>query len=182
MSLPILPPARIARIIYVIRGHRVMLDSDLATIYGVSTARLNQQVRRNRDRFPEDFVFQLTPGETRNLMLQIATSSLEHGGRRTLPFVFTEHGAIMLATVLNTPVAKEASVRVVRAFVRLREILTTHKKLARRLTELEGKFSGHDEQIRALFNAIRGLMAFPKEPPPKPIGFRVKERRSRYTA
>ena len=178
MSLPI----AIARSIYWVRGQRVMLDSDLAVIYGVTTARLNQQVRRNLGRFPKGFLFQLSSEDHRRLMLQIATSKKGRGGRRKLPYVFTEHGAIMLASVLNTPVAVEASVQVVQAFVRLREAVATHRKLAQKLAELEGKLSGHDEQIQTLFDAIRGLMTLPKEPPHKPIGFRVKERGVRYRA
>ena len=110
-----------------------MLDADLARIYGVTTKRLNEQVKRNRDRFPEDFAFQLSPQECRILRSQFATSSSAHGGRRYRPYVFTEHGALMLASVLNTPVAVHASVRVVRAFVRLREMLGTQKELARKL-------------------------------------------------
>src|SRR4051794_120342 len=113
-------------LIFEIRGQRVMLDSDLANIYGVSTKRLNQQFSRNRKRFPTDFAFQLAAQEFANLKLQIATSSL-HGGKRKLPWVFTEHGAIMLASVLNSPVAIEASVRVVRAFVYLREQISTNR-------------------------------------------------------
>lgn len=177
----LIPVARIARAIYLIRGHRVMLDADLARIYGVTTKRLNQQVNRNRDRFPADFMFQLTPEEDRALRLRIATSNTGRGGRRYLPLAFTEHGAIMLAAVLNTPVAVQASLRVVRAFVRLREMLSAHKELAVKLDELERKLSSHDGQIQTLFDAIRELMVQP-EPPPKPIGFHVKDRETRYAA
>src|SRR5213595_1039525 len=129
--------------IYLLRSQRVMLDSDLAAIYGVTTKRLNEQLRRNRSRFPNDFAFQLTTEEFRNLKSQIATSSLRsrfvtstsHGGKRKLPWVFTEHGALMLASVLNSEVAVQASVRVVRAFVKLREMIAANAQLAARLHE-----------------------------------------------
>lgn len=165
---------RIERRIYLLRGHRVMLDSDLARIYGVTTARLNQQVHRNRRRFPGDFLFRLTRGEFGGLILQNATSSLGHGGRRKLPYAFTEHGAIMAASVLNTVVAVQASVQVVRAFVRLREFLATHKDLAKRLAVVERRLAGHDaelgkqaKEIKAVLEAIYRLM----EPPEKPRSF-----------
>ena len=138
-----------------------MLDSDLAELYGVPTKRLNEQVRRNKDRFPIDFMFQLTPEETENLKSQFATSRSGWGGRRKLPNAFTEHGAIMLASVLNSERAIEASVYVVRAFVRLRELLVTHKEVAQKLAELERKTAGHDEDIKSLFTAIRQLMTPP---------------------
>jgi hypothetical protein len=127
----------VERLILTVRGRRVMLDADLARIYGVTTARLNQQVKRNRDRFPPDFMLQLSLEEWRALMLQSATSNSTRGGRRKVPFVFTEHGAVMLASVLNTPIAVQASIRVVRAFVRLREVLATHVELARQLAAME---------------------------------------------
>ena len=158
-----------------------MLDSDLAEIYGVTTRRLNEQVRRNLDRFPSDFAFQLTAEEVAALMSQIATSKKGRGGRRKLPWVFTEHGAIMLASVLSSPVAVHASVQVVRAFVRLREMLVSNRELAQKLAELERKLEGHDAAIRNLFEAIRQLLNSP-EPPRKQIGFQVKERRARYAA
>ncbi len=165
--------------ILLIRGKKVMLDADLAQLYGVSTKRLNEQVKRNRDRFPEDFMFQLNPTEVNNLRSHFATSKKERGGRRYAPYAFTEHGAIMLAAVLNTPQAVEVSVFVVRAFVRLREILTTHKALAHKLVELESKIETHDEAIRSLVSAIRQLMAAP-ERPAKKIGFHVREKRALY--
>ena len=176
----LMPVERIEKLIYLIRGQKVMLDSDLAEIYGVTTRRLNEQVGRNSDRFPPDFGFQLTTEEFAALMSQIATSKKGRGGRRKLPWVFTEHGAIMLASVLNSPVAVEASVRVVRAFVRLREILASNRELAQRLDELERKFDGHDNAIRNLFEAIRQLLAAP-EPKRRKIGFHVREKRARYT-
>ena len=173
--------------IYLIRGHRVMLDSDLAAIYGVSTRQLNQQLKRNRTRFPEDFAFQLNQREFDNLRSQIATSNLmsqsvtskKHGGRRKLPWAFTEHGAIMLASVLNSDVAVQASIRVVRAFVRLREMVAANAQLAAKLEELERRLDSHDEAIVDLFAALKRLL----EPEPKPkreIGFHVRESAARY--
>src|SRR5437899_9214177 len=152
--------------IYLLRGQRVMLDSDLAAIYGVSTRQLNQQLKRNRSRFPDDFAFQLSTEEFRNLKSQIATSSLMsqfvtssgHGGRRKLPWAFTEHGALMLASVLNSEVAVQASVRVVRAFVRLREMVAANFELKTKLGELERRLDGTDESIAHLFAAIKQLI------------------------
>ncbi len=173
----LIPLEGIERRIYMIGGHKVMLDSDLAAIYGVSTKRLNEQVKRNAGRFPTDFMFRLTKEETQMLQdaklapylkSQIATS--RWGGRRYFPIVFTEHGAVMLASVLNSPTAIQASVQVVRAFVKLREIVSAHKELAVKLTELERKVEGHDEHIQSLFDAIRELMEPPVKPKPQ-IGF-----------
>ncbi len=151
-----------------------MLDSDLAKIYGVSTMRLNEQFKRNINRFPADFAFQLTLEEFSDLISQIAISKKGRGGRRHLPWVFTEHGAIMLASVLNSPIAVEASVRVVRAFVGMREQLAAHKELAKKLNELEHRVSGHDGAIANLFEAIRQLVEAPPSalPEDRPkIGF-----------
>ena len=158
-----------------------MLDADLAWLYGVSTKRLNEQVKRNRNRFPSDFMFQLNSAESESLRSQFATSKTGRGGRRYLPFAFTEHGAIMLAAVLNTPRAIEVSVFLVRAFVRLREILATHRSLANKLVELERRIETHDEAIRSLVSAIHQLMAVP-ERPPKKIGFQLREKRATYSA
>ncbi|MBZ5538625.1 MAG: ORF6N domain-containing protein [Acidobacteriia bacterium] len=166
----LIPVGYIQQLIYWIRGQRVMLDADLAKIYGVSTTRLNQQVSRNRGRFPVDFMFQLTRGEFHGLMLQFATSNARRGGRRKLPYAFTEHGAIMLATVLNSPAAVGASVQVVRAFVQLRRLLTSHGELARKLTDLERTLLRHDSQFKEVFDAIRQLMA-PPRPKRRRIGF-----------
>ncbi|MDD5630207.1 MAG: ORF6N domain-containing protein [Elusimicrobia bacterium] len=167
----------VGRKIFLIRGKRVMLDSDLAQIYGVTTARLNQQVRRNQRRFPDDFMFVLAKAEYANLMLQSATSSPAYGGRRKLPSVFTEHGAVMLAAVLRTPVAIEASLFIARTFVRLREVLAANKGLAGRLETIERRLAGHDadlgrqnKQLRAVFRALRRLMNSPVRPRPR-IGF-----------
>jgi hypothetical protein len=167
--------------ILLVRGQRVMLDSDLAAVYGVSTTRLNEQLRRNRKRFPSDFAFQLTREEFAALISQFAISKKGRGGRRTLPWVFTEHGAIMLASVLNSEIAIEASIRVVRAFVRLREIVSANAELAAKFAQLERRLDSHDEAIAQLFAAIRQLLA----PPPgkkREIGFHIREREGRYAA
>ncbi|MEW5993198.1 MAG: ORF6N domain-containing protein [Candidatus Zixiibacteriota bacterium] len=161
--------------IYLIRGQRVMLDSDLAELYGVTTKRLNEQVKRNTERFPADFMFRLNPAEVEVLRSQFATSNKGRGGRRHLPYAFTEHGAVMLASVLNSDRAIEASIFVVRAFIRMRELLSVHKDFARKLTELERRVSGHDEDIKALVAAIRQLMQ-PTDPPKRKIGFEPRER------
>lgn len=158
--------------IYFVRGKKVILDSDLSELYGVLTKRLNEQVRRNIDRFPDDFMFRLTKEEYAHLRSQIATSSdlPGHGGRRTLPFVFTEHGAIMAATVLNSKQAVEVSIFVVRAFVQLREILAGHKQFVHRLDELEKRLADHDENFQIVFGAIKRLLT-EDENPKRKIGF-----------
>lgn len=169
--------------ILVLRGEKVLLDADLAALYGVSTGRFNEQVKRNRGRFPADFVFQLTDHELRALRSQFAISNdgIGRGGRRYLPLAFTEHGAIMAATILNAPRAVEVSVYVVRAFVRLREVLATHKDFAKKLEQLERKTEAlsieHDQlavntraQFREVIEALRALMR-PPEPKKRPIGF-----------
>jgi hypothetical protein len=171
------PTEDITRAILVLRGHRVLLDTELAALYGVTTKRFNEQVRRNAKRFPADFMFQLTAQEAATLRSQIATSNAPpqgRGGRRYLPYAFTEHGAIMAATILNSPRAVEMSVYVVRAFVQLRELLASNKELARRFAQLETrldkKLTTHDEAIAAILSAIRQLM-HPPVPKRRPIGF-----------
>ncbi|GAB4326060.1 MAG: hypothetical protein Kow0074_20210 [Candidatus Zixiibacteriota bacterium] len=172
MNVLMRPPERIENAIFLIRGQKVMLDSDLATLYGVTTKRLNEQVKRNLDRFPPDFMFQLTEDEADTLRSQSATSKRGRGGRRYLPYVFTEHGAVMLASVLNSPRAIETSIFVVKAFVRMREVISEHKELAAKIAELERRVGGHDESIRSLLTAIRQLMAPPAAPSKRRIGFR----------
>lgn len=163
---------RIAQSILTLRGHRVLLDADLAALYGVTTKRLNEQVRRNRERFPSDFMFPLTQEEYEALRSQFATLKPGRGQhRKYLPYVFTEHGAIMAASVLNTARAVEMSIYVVRTFVRLREMLASNKELARKLNELERKLATHDEAIAGILNAIRELMKPPEPPPKRRIGF-----------
>lgn len=160
----LIPVETIAGSILVLRGHRVILDADLARLYGTTTKRLNEQVRRNHERFPEDFMFRLTDQEAEALRSQIATSKPGRGGRRYLPYAFTEHGALMAASVLNTPRAVEVGIYVVRAFVKLRELLAGHAELSQKLKELEARLDSHDEQIGALMEAIRQL-ALPPETP-----------------
>lgn len=166
----------IAGRIVTLRGQRIMLDSDLAALYGVPTKRLNEQVKRNAERFPADFMFRLNSEEIVSLnRSQIATGSQKHRDPRFSPFAFTEHGAIMAATVLNSPRAVEVSIFVVRAFVQLRELLAGHRELAKRLDELEArierKLSTHDQAIAGILDAIRQLMAPPPSPRKRPIGF-----------
>jgi hypothetical protein len=165
----IVQPQRIEDMIHLIRGQRVMLDFDLAKIYGVKLKRLNEQVRRNPDRFPADFAFRLTLQEFTDMRSQIATASKRN--IRYLPWAFTEHGALMLASVLNSPVAVEASVRVVRAFVLMREQLAAYKEVGQKLSELENRVSGHDEAIKNLFEAIRQLIEPPLPENRRQIGF-----------
>jgi phage regulator Rha-like protein len=170
-------PEKIASAILILRGQRVLQDSELAALYGVSTKRFNEQVHRNRKRFPADFMFQLAAEETSSLRSQIATLKTGRGQhRKYLPYVFTEHGAIMAATILNSPRAIEMSVYVVRAFVQLREMLASNKELARRFAQLETrldkKLTIHDEAIAAILAAIRQLM-HPPVPKRRPIGFTV---------
>jgi len=152
-----------------------MLDADLAVLYGVTTKRLNEQVKRNRDRFPEDFMFQLTEKEKAEVVA-ICDHLQKLKFSSNLPYAFTEHGAIMLATVLNSPIAVEASIQVVRVFVSLRKMLASNAELSRKLAALEKKY---DYQFKIVFDAIRQLMATP-EPREKKIGFRVRERIARY--
>lgn len=158
--------------ILVLRQHKVILDTDLAELYGVTVKRLNEQVKRNQERFPPDFMFQLTAGEQDALRSQIATSNEGRGGRRYLPYAFTEHGAIMAATVLNSERAVEMSVFVVRAFVRLREMLASNSELAAKIDELEQRLETHDTAIQDLLEAIKELMV-PPEGPRGTIGFQL---------
>lgn len=164
-----IPVEQLDRAIIEIRGKRVILSHDLAAAYGVTAKRLNEQVKRNARRFPADFMFQLTMQEYDDLKSQIATSSWG-GARRAAPYAFTEHGAVMAASVLNTDRAVEISVFVVRAFVRMSQALASHRRLALKLTELESKVTVHDRSIQSLLAAIRSLIA-PPEPKKRRIGF-----------
>jgi len=172
-ALQVIPAEKVDRAILFIRGQKVMLDTDLAEIYGVSTKRLNEQVKRNAQRFPKDFMFQLNEAEKAEVVANCDhLQKLKYSSQ--LPYAFTEHGAVMLASVLNSPTAVKASIQVVRAFIRLREILATHRDLAKKMEELEKKY---DKQFRVVFDAIRELMD-PPRPKRKPIGFKVgKDRR-----
>lgn len=168
-QVSLVPMERIERAIIVVRGEKVMLDSELAEIYGVETKALNRAVKRNESRFPSDFMFQLTSEEAANLRCQSGTSS-SYGGRRYLPYAFTEHGALMLANVLNSERAAQTSVMVVRAFVKLRQMLASNADLARKLAAMEKKY---DAQFKVVFDAIRQLMS-PPEKLKREIGFHVK--------
>jgi hypothetical protein len=170
------PPERIEGSILFIRGHKVLLDADLAALYGVTTKRLNEQVRRNRSRFPADFMFQLTSKEAGLLRSQFATSNKGRGGRRYAPYAFTEQGVAMLSTVLNSERAIQVNIEIMRAFVRLRQMLASNAQLARKLAEPEKKY---DIQFKFVFDAIRQLMASP-EPKKRKIGFLVEEKAFSY--
>ena len=163
-----------SRILY-LRDQKIILDADLAELYGVTVKRLNEQVKRNLSRFPSDFLFQLTRAERDILRSQIATSNAGHGGRRYLPYAFTEHGAIMAATVLNSKRAIQMSIFVVRAFVHIREALATSRQIVVKLAELERRIENHDTNIQELVQAIRELMA-PLPPNRRSIGFQTPHR------
>ncbi len=168
--------------ILTLRGQKVILDTDLASIYGVLTRRLNEQVRRNKGRFPPDFAFQLNLQEMNNLKSQFATSSLAvpgHGGKRKIPWVFTEHGALMAATVLNSSRAVEMSLFIVRAFVKMRERLAATHAMERHLAEIDRKLLGYDASIRDIYERIRPLLLPPPEPPKRKIGFRAEESKAK---
>jgi hypothetical protein len=168
-----IPVERVTRQILFVRGYRVLLDGDFAALYGVETKVLNQAVRRNRGRFPQDFMFQLTTREARILRSQIVTSR-SHGGRRTRPYAFTEQGVAMLSSVLRSPRAIDVNVAIMRAFVKLRGLAASHAALARRLDALERKSDG---QFRHVFAAIRTLM-LPDSAPRRRIGFRAADDRA----
>lgn len=177
--MPSIAPSSVPRIeplILELRGQRIILDSDLALVYGVQTKALNRAIKRNASRFPEDFVFRLTAEEDEVLRYQIGT--LKNAGRgehrKYLPYAFTEHGAIMAANVLNSGRAVEMSVFVVRAFVRMREEFLTNKELATKIAELEQTVSGHDKNIRSIIDAIKRLMQ-PPAVPKRQIGFRLDD-------
>jgi ORF6N domain len=201
MSKEIVPAEQIALRIRHFRGEKVLLDFDLAKLYGVATRALNQAVKRNRERFPDDFMFQLTTEEALVLRSQTVTSSLkgtgnqeimknrsqtvtgskQHGGPRYRPYAFTEQGIAMLSSVLNSKRAVKVNIAIMRAFVKLRWALETNRELARKFSELERRVDKHDEEIAAILEAIRQLMA-PPEKPRREIGFHVREKAPRYRA
>ena len=201
MSREIVPAEQIALRIRHFRGEKVLLDFDLAKLYGVATKALNQAVRRNRERFPDDFMFQLTTEEVLVLRSQtvtssskgsrsqaimkdwsqVVTSSKQHGGLRYRPYAFTEQGIAMLSSVLNSKRAVKVNIAIMRAFVKLRWALETNRELARKFSELERRVDKHDEEIGAILEAIRQLMA-PPEKPRREIGFHVRENAQRYRA
>ena len=165
----IVPAERIESWIFLIRGHKVMLSTNLAALYGVEPRALVQAVKRNRERFPSDFMFQLSAKELANLKSQIVISSWG-GARRAAPYAFTEQGVAMLSSVLRSKRAVLVNIQIMRAFVKLREMLATHRELARKLAQLEKRIEGHDEDITVIFEAIRQLME-PPDKPSKRIGF-----------
>lgn len=161
----------IERRIYLIRGQKVMLDFDLAELYGVLTKRLNERVSRNKKRFPDDFMFRLTKVEAENLRSQIATSSSGYGGRRYLPYAFTEQGVAMLSSVLNSEQAIEVNIAIMRAFVRLRQMLETNEELNRRFAAVIRKLSTHDKYFRIVFDELKKLTEKPRSSG-RQIGFK----------
>jgi hypothetical protein len=169
----LIPAERIEQRILLLRRQKVMLDADLAELYGVETRTLVQAVSRNLKRFPADFMFQLSQEEFEALRSQIVISNKGRGGRRYPPYAFTEQGVAMLSSVLNSERAVQVNIAIMRAFVRLRQVLSSNKELANKLAELERKLESHDGHIRSLFDAIRQLMA-PPEPKPRRIGFRAR--------
>jgi len=175
----LVPIERIASKIYLIRGLKVMLDRDLAELYGVETGMLNRAVKRNADRFPEDFMFQITGEEAEFLRCQNGTSKSGRGGRRYLPYAFSEQGVAMLSSVLNSKCAIEVNIAIMRAFVQLRKMIDSHSELSRKLSDLERKLGDHDEHNQTIFEAIHQLVA-PPDTPKKKIGFTIKEKQARY--
>jgi hypothetical protein len=167
----LLPSERITRSILLLRGQKVLLDADLAELYGVETRALVQAVKRNLERFPEDFMFRLNAEELAALRSQSVISNTGRGGRRYPPYAFTEQGVAMLSSVLSSPQAIAVNIEVVRAFVRLRQMLASNKEFAAKLTELERKLKTHDQAIAGILDAIRQLMVPPPAPMRRPIGF-----------
>src|SRR5204862_4427096 len=174
----LIPVGRIAQSIHLLRGQKAMLDSDLAALYGVTTGNLNKAVARNRDRFPLDFCFRLRRDEAERLIFQFGISNTR-GGRRHLPYAFTEQGVAMLSSVLNSERAVQVNIAIMRAFVRLRQTLETNRELARNFSGLERRVGKHDEEIAAVIEAIRQLMT-PAQKPRREIGFHVREKTPRY--
>lgn len=171
-------PTIIESRIHVIRGTRVMLDSDLAELYGVPTKRINEQVERNLDRFPADFAYQLTQQEFEILKSQIATSSSEHGGRRKLPRVFTEHGVAMLSSVLNSPTAVKVNIEIIRSFVRLRKLLATPGELLTIVRQLAETVDLHDAKLDEIAKVLRQMLAPPPDDSPKrKLGFHAHDQK-----
>jgi len=169
----LVPIERVERLIHLVRGEKVLLDADLAMLYGVMTGNLNKAVKRNQQRFPPDFMFQLSDEETAALIFQSGRSK-ERGGRRHNPYAFTEQGVAMLSSVLRSERAVQVNVAIMRAFVSLRRMLAANQSLARKLADLERRLEGHDEAIKSLFDVLRELMAPPAKPR-REIGFHVKE-------
>jgi len=178
MNKEIIPIEHVLQSIRSIRGQKVLLDFDLAALYGVQTKNLNKAVKRNAERFPLDFMFQLTPEELRRLRFQFGTSK-ERGGLRYRPYAFTEQGGAMLPSILNNDRAIRVNVAIMRTFVKLRQTLESNRELAQKFSELERRVGVHDDEIAAILEAIRQLTA-PPEKPQREIGFHVRERAGRY--
>jgi hypothetical protein len=166
----LIPIERIEQRIYLVRGHKVMLDNELAALYQASTKVLNQAVKRNRNRFPEDFMFRLTKQEAESLRSQIVTSKTGRGGPRYNPYVFTEHGVAMLSSVLRSRRAVEMNILIIRAFIRLREMLASHKELARKIQDIELTQQEHGIKIDSVYNMVKRLIETPAKPKRR-IGF-----------
>jgi hypothetical protein len=179
MKKELIPIGRVAQSIHFLRGQKVILGQDLAALYGVTVGAITQAVKRNPSRFPKDFVFQLNAQELANLKSQFVISSW--GGRRALPYAFTEQGVAMLSSVLKSDRAVKVNIAIMRAFVKLRETLETNRELARKFAELENRVGKHDDEIAAIIDAIRQLMA-PPEKTRHEIGFHVREKAPRYRA
>ncbi len=174
-------PTTIQNRILVMRENAVLLDSDLADLYGVGTGALNQAVSRNRDRFPDDFAFRLSQDEWGNLKSQNVISSSSHGGRRHPPRVFTEHGALMASTVLRSDQASAMALFIIRAFVKAREERASNQEVLKRLAEIDKNLLSHDSALRDLYQKIIPLLAPPPDPPKREIGFTVKEKTGKYS-
>lgn len=171
--------ALVDSLILTIRGEKVLLDADLASIYGVPTKRLNEQVKRNADRFPEDFLFQLTPSEKAEVVANCDhLSGLKYS--KNLPHAFTEHGALMAANVLNSPEAVKMSVHVVRAFIKQRELIAGQAEILKKLAQMDAKLLKHDDILRVIWKELQPLLAPPPDPPKKQMGFHVKEGAATY--
>ena len=181
MKKELIPADRIVQSIHVLRGQKVILDSELAQLYGVATKVLNQAVKRNRKRFPEDFMFRLTAGETSELNRSQFVTLKRGENFKYRPYAFTEQGVAMLSSVLRSERAVKVNIAIMRAFVKLRETLETNRELARKFAELEQRVGQHDDEIAAIIDAIRQLMA-PTEKPRREIGFHVREKAPRYRA
>ena len=167
-----IPDVYIINKILLLRGQRVMIDRDLAELYGVTTKRLNEAVKRNRSRFPEDFMFQLTADEKAEVVANCDhLSALKFS--KTLPYAFTEHGAVMLASVLNSETAISMNIQIVRVFMQMRELALTHKDILIKLLKVEKKITQHDENLKLLFDAVKGLLNEPPQEPRKKIGFKT---------
>ena len=174
------PIERITTMIYLIRNKKIMLDRDLAALYGVETKQLKRAVRRNISRFPADFMFELTKQELKDWRSQFGTSNAVKMGLRYVPMAFTEQGVAMLSSVLNSKSAIHVNIQIIRAFVQLRRVVVSHADLTKRLTEVEAQFKDHDEKIVAIFRVIQELIGPDEKPKKKRIGYTVKEKQSAY--